>query len=157
MASDLGPYRSTQFNRLDAVALVGVAAKGFAFDVFSPRVCAAKLILDVPNLDPLQKAKAVDRISKSGTIEDCFALFSRNLSSNLQNLVARSLVKKITDEFDSGMTDAKNSETSAGFFAMQNAERFLADQKSKVRTLLSSELVTSADAQKILSDFVSSK
>jgi hypothetical protein len=156
MVSNLGPYRSAQYDKLDVVGRISVAAKGFALDVFSPRVRAAKLMLDIPNLDPLESAKAVARISKSGTIEDCFALFSRNLSFDLQNLVARSLVKKITDEFDSHMHDAKNSETSAGFFAMQNADRFLADQKSKVRTLLSSELVTSADVQKILSDFASS-
>ena len=158
MVSSDGPYRSASFAVLGATDKVKIALRGFALDSFSPRVCAAKLMLDIPNLDPLQKAKAVDRISKSGTIEDCFALFSRNLPSNLQNLVARSLVKKVIDEFDSRMHDATTGESgAAGFFGMQDADRFLADQKSKVQTLLSSELITSSEAQKILSDFASSK
>lgn len=157
MASDQGPYRSMRFSQLGVAGRVSVAARGFALDVFSPRVCAAKLMLEIPNLDPSQKSDAIVRISKSGTIQDCFALFSRNLSFDLQNLVARSLVKKITDEFVSRMKDATTSESgAAGFLGMQAADRFLADQKSKVRTLLGSELVTSADAQKILSDFASS-
>lgn len=158
MTSSDSPYRSIKFRELGATDRAVVALRGFTLDVLSPRVSAAKLMLEVPNLSPLQKAKAVDRISKSGTIDDCFALFSRDLSNDLQNLVATSLVAKIKKEFDSKMSDATSSESgAAGYFGMKDADRFLADQKSKVRTLLHSENVTSDVAQKTLSDFISTK
>lgn len=159
MVSANGPYRSAQeVHHIGVVGRATTLAKGFALDVFSPRVAAAKLLIEVPNLDPMQRSTAIVRVLKSGTIDDCFALFSKNLSSELQILASKVLVEKITKRFEFLTFDATTSESgAAGYFGLQSADRFFSDHKAKVKTLIESGTVTSSEAQKILSDFASSK
>ncbi|MBI5224057.1 hypothetical protein HY990_06585 [Candidatus Micrarchaeota archaeon] len=154
MSNACGPYRTAP-EPMSWGTRASILVKGFSRDVFSPRVAASKLMLEVScNLS--ERSGAIERILKSGSIEDVFAVF-KETPPHMQPNAASALVSKITKKFESLVHDAQTSESNvAGYFGLKRADVFLSVHKEKVRSLVSSGMVQSPDALTILNDFVSS-